>query len=268
MSEKSAIEKTPFPQTRTSLVKDLQTLGVHKGMTVLVHSSMSAIGWISGGPVAVVQTLMDVVTEEGTVVMPTHSGDYSNPDKWVNPPVPKEWVETIKETMPAFNPVYTPTRNMGKIVECFGDFPGVIRSDHPQVSFAAWGRYKEMIIRNHQLDFGLGEQSPLARVYECDGYVLLVGVSYASNSSFHLAEYRAGIRKEITEEAPITEKGRRVWKAFKDIDHDDSEFETIGTDFEKGGTVKRGFVGLAESRLFSQRRAVDFAVKWFRNKHK
>lgn len=266
MPEKSVIEKTPFPQTRKSLTEDLKTLGVRKGIVLLVHSSMSTIGWISGGPVAVVQALMDVVTQEGTLVMPTHSYGYSDPEKWRNPPVPKEWVKSIKESMPAFNPVYTPTQ-MGKIVECFRNFPGVVRSNHPTVSFAAWGKYRNTIIETHLLDFGLGEHSPLARVYDLDGYVLLVGVSYSSNTSFHLAEYRLGIRQEISNEAPVMEHGKRVWKVYKDIDIDNSEFELMGAAFEKD-TVKKGYIGLAESRLFSQRKAVDFAVEWFRNKNK
>jgi aminoglycoside 3-N-acetyltransferase len=266
MSEKELIEKTPFPSTRTSLARDLSELGVHKGMVLLVHSSLRKIGWTSGGPVAVVQALMDAVTAEGTIVMPAHSGDYSNPEIWKNPPVPKEWVKTIKDSMPPFNPLYTPTRDMGRIVDCFRNFPGVVRSDHPQVSFAAWGMHKKMIVENHCLDFSLGTNSPLGRIYDLDGYVLLLGVSYVYNTSFHLAEYQLGIRKEITQEAPIMENGKRVWKVFKDIDYDESEFETVGSDFEKGGTVRKGSVGLAESRLFSQRTAVDFAVKWFEEK--
>ena len=63
------------------------------------------------------------------------------------------------------------------------------------------------------------------------------------------------------------EHGKRVWKVYKDIDIDNSEFELMGAAFEKD-TVKKGYIGLAESRLFSQRKAVDFAVEWFRNKNK
>jgi aminoglycoside 3-N-acetyltransferase len=221
---------------------------------------------VCGGPVAVVQALIDAVGKAGTLVMPTHSGDYSNPENWSNPPVPKEWVKTIKETMPAFDPAYTPTRKMGKIVDCFMRVPGVVRSSHPTVSFAAWGKNKEGVTAHHQLDYSLGNTSPLARVYALDGYVLLMGVSYAKNTSFHLAEYRLDIRNPITCEAPVFEKGKRVWKVYNDIECDSGEFDSIGMDFEKGGTVKKGVIGLAESRLFSQRAAVDFAVMWFESK--
>jgi aminoglycoside 3-N-acetyltransferase len=265
MSEEAVIKKTPFPQTRESLTNDLKKLGVRKGMTLLVHSSLSALGWVSGGPVAVVLALMDVITEKGTLLMPTFSGDYSTPEHWCNPPVPTEWVHTIKETMPAFNPVYTPTRKMGRIVECFRDFPGVVRSSHPQVSFAAWGYHRETV-DNHGLDNSLGDTSPLASLYALDGYVLLLGVSYAVNTSFHLAEYWAGVREATTCGAPIIKDGKRIWRRFNDIKHEADDFEAIGKDFENSCTVYKGCVGLAESRLFSQRKAVDFAVNWLKDK--
>jgi aminoglycoside 3-N-acetyltransferase len=265
LSEKKIIDMTPFPNTRSSLIQNLHALGIRKGMVLLVHASLGAMGWVCGGPVTVVQSLMHAVSDRGTVVMPTHSHDYSNPEKWKNPPVPDEWIRPIKENMPPFQPAYTPS-SLGKVAECFRQFPGVLRSVHPLLSFAAWGALKKKIISNHSLDYGLGDESPLARIYERDGYVLLLGVPYANNTSFHLAEYRSHIRTHLYEEAPIREGGRRVWKSYRDIDYSNSEFETIGAAFEKEGHVTRGFVGLAESRLFSQKQAVDFAQKWYEMK--
>jgi aminoglycoside 3-N-acetyltransferase len=58
------------------------------------------------------------------------------------------------------------------------------------------------------------------------------------------------------------ENGRRVWAWFEDIEMDESVFDELGGDFERGHPVSRGRVGSAESRLFSQRAAIDFAVDW------
>src|SRR5947209_4670435 len=107
------------PRTRASLAEDLRRLGLSEGVTVLVHSSLSTLGWVCGGPVAVVQALLDVLTDSGTLVMPTHSGEYSDPAPWQEPPVPRDWWPVIRETMPAFDPQVTPTRGMGRIVEVF-----------------------------------------------------------------------------------------------------------------------------------------------------
>jgi aminoglycoside 3-N-acetyltransferase len=262
MSEHSLIDRTPAPRTRESLAVDLRALGVTTGMTLLVHSSLSALGWVCGGPVAVVQALIDSVSPRGTLVMPTQSGDLSDPANWSRPPVPSEWLPTLYEHMPTYDPRVTPTRGMGRIVETFRTWPGAIRSTHPLVSFAAWGKQAQRIISMHLLDYGLGEGSPLARMYEMDGHVLLLGVSYDSNTTFHLAEYRAPGQVLQRQGAPIMENGQRIWKRYDDIELDADIFPEIGADFEASGVASIGQVGSAQARLFSSRAAVDFAQDW------
>jgi aminoglycoside 3-N-acetyltransferase len=264
MSEDETVKRTLEPNTRASLAQNLRQLGVTAGMTLIMHSSLRSLGWVCGGPVAVVQALMDVITDEGTIVMPTQTGNYSDPANWSNPPVPQSWWQTIYEAMPAFDPQVTPSYMMGAIVEAFRTSPGVIRSNHPHVSFAAWGRYAHEITAQHSLSYSLGEQSPLARMYDLGSYVLLLGVGYDNNTSFHLAEYRVLGAQEVTLGAPIIENGHRVWKRFPDIDIDSDIFPQIGTELEQTGQVTAGKVGLADCRLFAQRPAIDFAVQWFK----
>ncbi len=266
MSEFQLIQETPYPRTRSNLAEDLRRIGVVGGMTLIVHSSQRALGWVSGGPVAVVQALMDVISPEGTLVMPAHTAGYSDPAEWQNPPVPRSWWQSIYESMPAFDPQITPSLFMGQIAETFRTWPGVVRSNHPQVSFAAWGRHASEVTVNHSLDNGCGEGSPLARVYDLDGWVLLLGVGYDSCTSLHVAEHRAPGAREIRQGAPILENGQRVWKTFRDIEMDAEIFPAIGKEFEQTGLVKIGKVGSAEVRLFPQRPAIDFATQWLTQK--
>ncbi len=70
-----------FPRTKQSIAEDLKALGLKKGMTVLVIFLLSSIGWVNGGAVAVIQALLDVVTEEGTIVMPSQSVELSGPKR-------------------------------------------------------------------------------------------------------------------------------------------------------------------------------------------
>lgn len=255
----------PQPNTVESLAADLAALGLTHGMTVLVHSSLSALGWVCGGPVAVVLALEQVLSEHGTLVMPTFSTDLTDPAGWQNPPVPHTWWETIRRTTPAFDSAITPTRQMGAIVDCFRTQPGVRRSNHPHVSFAAWGQDAMFVSENHALENGLGETSPLARVYDLHGHVLLLGVDHGNNSSLHLAEYRSNYRNKqwLEQGAPVRIDERREWVQFRDLDWSDEDFLQLGTDFaQTTGLEQQGRVGQAVARLMPQRQLVDFGVTW------
>lgn len=260
---KEIVGKTKEMNSVNTLVRDFRALGLQKGMTILVHSSLSSLGWVNGGAMAVIEALIQVITEEGTIVMPAQSGDWNEPSKWGNPPVPESWWEEIRQTMPAFDKDKTPTSGMGLIPEVFRKYPNVDRSDHPSASFVAWGKNRNYIISNHSIDFSLGEQSPLARLYDLDAQVLFIGTGYFTNTAFHLGEYRAPGAEIVKEGASIIENGQPVWRVYNDIEFAVGEFEEIGAILDREYDVTKGLIGLAESRLFSIREAVDCAEKYF-----
>ncbi len=267
MSEADAILRNEGePVTQDRLVRDLSHAGVEPGMVLLVHTALSQLGWVCGGAVTVIRALQTCLHAHGTLVMPTHSGDWSDPALWENPPVPERWWETIRETMPAFEPEMTPTRGMGRTAELFRTIPGVLRSDHPQVSFAACGDDAVSLLDGHSLEDGLGEQSPLARLYELDAWVLLLGAGFASNTSFHLAEYRADhpTKQRVLLGGPVLVDGHRRWKTFGDINYSSNDFDAIGRAFVRHHkqSVRVAKIGAATCYLFRQREAVDFAEKW------
>lgn len=253
------------PVTVDSLVDDFKQLGVHSGMTLLVHSSLSSLGWVCGGPVAVIFALEQVIGSTGTLVMPTQSAELSDPKTWSNPPVPESWWETIRATMPAYDQDFTPTLGMGAIPETFRKQSGTLRSSHPQLSFAAKGTHAKQITENHSLDNGLGEQSPLARMYDLEASILLLGVGHESSTSFHLAENRAEYSSKIIKEdgAPILINNTRQWQTFTGVDFDEEDFCQIGAALElETKIVQQGFVGNTTARLMPLCAGVDFAVQW------
>ena len=105
----------------------------------------------------------------------------------------------------------------------------------------------------------------MARLYELDAWVLLLGVGHISNTSLHLAEYRADYpgKRLARCGAPVEMEGRRKWVEFEDIELDESDFETIGESFAKEtGLVRVGPVACATAQLMPQPALVDYAVQW------
>lgn len=58
---------------------------------LVLHSSLTSLGWVFGGPVAVLQAFQDVLTETGTLIVPTHTSNLTDTAGWRSPPVPEEW---------------------------------------------------------------------------------------------------------------------------------------------------------------------------------
>ena len=109
-----------------------------------------------------------------------------------------------------------------------------------------------------------GESSPLARMYDLDASVLLIGVGYGVNTCFHLAEYRCKFAssKKCERASSVLIDGKTEWTSYEDIYWYEEDFQAIGTAFEASGKVTVGKIGQADCRLFRLREAVDFAVEW------
>ncbi|MHA0856712.1 AAC(3) family N-acetyltransferase [Paenibacillus sp. CMAA1364] len=262
------------PITSSDIMDDCMTLGIRSGMTLLVHSSMKSIGgWIVGGSEAVILALENALGDEGTLIMPTQSPNLTDPQTWMNPPVDSQWWELIRESMPPYDPDFTVTTGMGIVAETFRKQSGVVRSAHPHTSFAARGTLATYLMNPHPLDYSLGECSPLARMVEMDTYVLLLGTSYACNTSFHLAEYRSSYRgkKLIQSAAPVAihspSHTQSQWVPYVDINFHSDDFHRIGLDFERDctGQYTRGKIGQSSCVLAKQRDLIDYAVQWLDN---
>jgi aminoglycoside 3-N-acetyltransferase len=260
VSEQEAVSRADRPATVASLTADLSALGDLSGSVVLVHSSVSALGWVVGGAEAVVEALLATV---GTLVVPSFSTHRTDPGRWQHPPVPPEWWPVIRAEMPPFDPRTAGTRNMGAVVDCVLRQPGTVRSAHPHLSFAAHGPRALDVVGSHPLPYGVGDTSPLARVYDLDGYVLLLGVGHGNNTSLHLAEHRAAwpAKRDYEEGASLLVDGKREWVTFPDLLTSDEDFPAIGAAFEETGAVTVTKVGAGEARLMRQRALVDFGVR-------
>jgi aminoglycoside 3-N-acetyltransferase len=263
--ERTIVEKTDSPITKGRLVQDLKTIGVETGNTIVVHSSMSKIGWVVGGQTTVVQALMEAVSEKGTIVMPAHTAGNTDPKNWSNPPVPEDWWATIRDEMPPFQPEITPLRGLGRIPRLFRTMPRVVRSSHPQVSCSAWGRHAAEIVKEHELERAYSDRSPWGALYRLDAKILLLGVDHNSNTALHHAETKASTPETPTQStgAAVLENGERKWVTWIDLDYGSDDLQDCGAAFEETIGYKPSKIGQAESRLLAMRPLIDFAIGWF-----
>jgi aminoglycoside 3-N-acetyltransferase len=108
-----------------TLTADLRRLGVTPGGVLLMHSSFAGLGFVPGGPQAAVQAVLDALGPDGTLVVPTHTPDNSDPASLSRPPVPREWWEPIRREAPGFHPDRTPAGKwMGVLAETARAWPG------------------------------------------------------------------------------------------------------------------------------------------------
>ena len=228
--------------TETDLRRDLHDLGLEAGDEVVVHSSLSAIGWVEGGPETVVDALRAIVGEDGTVVVPTFTASHAKSHP--------------------FDPDETPSRT-GAVTETLRTRPDAHRSSHPTHSVAALGAAAEELTTEHPLDASLGPDSPLDRLARRGGRILLLGVGHDSNSTLHVAEKRAGLpwkdqRNEVLVRECEDETARTVETSKVGCGKGFVSFEPVA---EYAGILARGQVGTADAQLVDGADVISLALE-------
>ena len=267
MRERDLVNATERPITKKMILKDLSDIGLKSGDTVMVHSSLSKLGWVVGREITVIDALLDTITPDGTLIMPAFSYIGGNPERWKYPPVPESWWPIIKDESPVFRPDVFPVSGVGRIPEVFRSYPDVCRSSHPQLSFNAWGKHDKAITSCQRLEDSFGKDSPLAKLYALEGKVLLLGVGHNSNTSLHYAEVIVNDPKHPREKSGISifVEGEAVRKEWIEMDYRSDDFPEIGKAYEKSIDYQPHKIGQAESRLFQMREMVDFAASWMKS---
>ena len=249
--------------SKETLMKALKYVGLSQNMNVEVHASLSSLGYVTGGARTIVDVLMEMITEGGTILMPTQTMDNTDPSTWVNPPASPNIWNDIRDSMPAYNSQTSDLCGMGAVAENFRHRSGVLSSSHPTASFAAWGRYARVLCNRQSLHFPLAEESPIARLYELKGHVLLIGVDLTKATCLHLAEYRTECRPIIVQSACTLIDGRRGWKKYLDLDVDSDDFEKLRPELDRMNVIRETVLNGCRIQLFPVTAAVDAANAFF-----
>lgn len=267
-------EPPPAPLvSRRQLIAEVQELGVATGNVVMVHVSMKSLGWVLGGADTIVQALLDAVGPDGTLVAMCgwHSDTWHGFDRW-----PAEMQELYRAEMPGFDSERSEaTYDVGRIPERIRTWPGAVRSTHPESSLVAMGPRAAWLMEPHPRNFPSGEGSPLARLVEVEGKVLMLGAPLETITLLHHAETIAPApdKRLVRYPVPIMEDGNRIWCTITDIDSangaydytsacEGDAFAVIGEAAIAAGVGVRGSVGASTSHLFPGPELVEFAVSW------
>ena len=261
-----SIDKNYIPITKKFLVDKFSQLGIKQGDTLLVHASLSSLGYVVGGAEALFLALRDVIGEKGTIVVPSQTVEISDPASWQYPPVPQEWHDVIRSSMPAYSKNLSYSKAMGAFSQFIGILPDSIRSNHPMYSFTAIGEKASEIIGQDSFDFPFGDESSLGRMYSIGAKVLMIGTDFETNTSLHLAENR--LNREVIQERSkiLTEHGEK-WISFKNIELDlYDDYLEIQKNFMEQYTVNHISINECNVYLFDMKECVDFAHCYYDSK--
>lgn len=240
--------------TRAVLAADLARLGIARGDTVFLHSSLKSLGYVEGGAAAVIGALQDVVGADGTLLVPT----YYLPGG------------TVKATCEMSGYVFDPRAhgtNMGRLPETFLTQAATHRSVHPTHSVSAWGRHAEFLTSGHHRAPSIfGEGSPWQRFVGLEGAkVLGLGVSMGPVTFYHVLEDALGsafpepIWEERTYQLPCVDQAGQRWDvpvrpfapavAARRIDYAAREDlrQYFAQEFDQAGLRVNGKVGDAQA---------------------
>lgn len=219
------------------IVEQLRALGVREGSVLLVHTSFRAVRPVEGGPLGLIEALTRALGPRGTLVMPTMTDG-----------------ETV------FDPRTTPSQDMGIVAELFWRQPGVIRSTHPGGSFAARGLRAEAICAPQPLSPPHGPDSPVGRVYDLGGQILLLGVGHSENTTLHMAEALADVPYAVSHPCVVELNGVAQTVPIAETDHCCTGFRKADAWLRGAGLQREGKVGSADARLMNARDLVAAVV--------
>lgn len=210
---------------RGDLLAGLRGLGLEAGDHVIVHSSLSSLGHVDGGADTVVDALLDAVRPGGTVAVPTFTR-YDEP----------------------YDPATSPSTT-GAVTEAFREREAAVRSPHPTKSITAIGPDAENLLVDHDPSNSLGPGSPLHRLLERDGKILLLGVDHTANSAIHIAERLAGVPYRDQTTTVETVAGDAVETVEVNRVHCARGFEVVHPLLVTAGAASTGQIGEADARL-------------------
>lgn len=244
LKERELLLKSNQVVTIGYIVNRLKQIGLHSGDVVMLHSSLSKLGYVENGANSVIDAFKEVIGDNGTLMMPAFPAIGFNYD--------------YLKTNPVFDVTQTPSK-MGAITETFRMQNSVLRSLHPTDSVIAIGEHALYLTKDH---FGqltpYNSRSPFYRLCELKGKIILIGVDLNSLTNLHTLEdavenFKFPVyHEQIFNCRLIDEKGAELimnTKVHNPVYSKKRQCNALIPHFEKAGFLKHFKIGLADCML-------------------
>ncbi len=248
-----------FFVTKDDITQGLVNLGLKTGDLLMVHSSLSSIGFVEGGAKTIVDCLLDVLGNEGTLVVPTFTYPSAVTDS-----VDEMWV---------FDPSST-NSGVGSITNEVIRRSSSRRSIHLWHSVSSIGPLSELIVsvgRSSAWDF----DSPMSWILSNGGSILLLGVPYQNLTAIHVweVEFQVDYRRDYYIERRLRKPDGKIEPLLSRVhspkeSYPGQDFNRFGERLEGDNKVNKGSVGNAIARLFSAEDAYSLAKTMYQEDKK
>ena len=248
--------------TKNELREMFTQLGIHRGMTLVVHCSLSSLGLLVGGAESFVQVLMDCVQEEGTILFPFQLSDRKDISTLYHDFSLAD-IQKFRASMPEFNAVTTEGFATSRIAENYRRRTDCVFSYHPIYKWMIGGRDKELYRGNSKASEPFGEDSPVALLYKRRAYCLLLGVALRELTCLHLAEYRSGVFPTEIESYYSTASECWVPYLLTQAKYAEEHYQNIEDLLEKRHLLQRIKIYRGYMSLLPLKETVDLAQAYF-----
>lgn len=244
--------------SKNEIIRQLDALHTPKGVPVLMHTSLRAIGPVEGDGEALLDILIEYFTRDGGLFcVPTHT-----------------WDNLEKEI----------TLDMSSDDNCLGAFSGIairdsrgIRSENPTHSMVVFGdREKAQAFVRDELwvPTPTAPTSCYGKLYDMGGYVLLAGVSHNRNTFLHTVDEMLHIPNRMDDKpVPVAVKRKdgqvltsQMCLFYTDYTEDISyRFPKYETAFRYHRCITDGFLGNAPVQLCDARKMKETVELIYKN---
>jgi aminoglycoside 3-N-acetyltransferase len=247
--------------TLSECVTRFSEAGIAAGDTIVVHGSLKAVGWISGGANTIIDALLQVIGPQGTLIVPAQYTENLDPGL-LDQPIDPSLAKVLRQSQPPFRGKATHFPSMGALTTAVQLDERSKISDHPTCAVVALGKHAKWITADHPLSPAFGWGSPYAKAAELNAKVVLIGVDYSVLSALHTVQVQTKALPWCIHAACVgpLEAPHRV--TYLDLNYTTASFNVIGLAYESAHPISPLRLGHAVLKVLELTELLKFAKTW------